>query len=38
MQTLGWKVNCYEDFTEQFGTIANLYGSVNAFLRIHPRK
>ena len=38
MQTLGWKANCYEGFAEQFGTTANLYGSVNAFLRIHPIK
>jgi len=26
MQTRGCRVNCYEDFAVQFGTISNLYG------------
>lgn len=26
MQTLGWRVSCYEDFAEHSGTISSLYG------------
>lgn len=26
LNIVGWNVNCYEDFVEQFGIILNLYG------------